>query len=264
MTVELDVRDGVATITLNDPARRNALDVQAARELVAHCERIEADLTIGAAVVRGAGGAFCSGATRDLLSRAGEDPAEPSRYESVGAVYDAFVRVGTLPVPTIAAVQGAAVGAGVNLMLATDLRIVAKDARILAGFARIGIHPGGGHFALLGRLGSREAAAAIGLFGEEVSGEQAQALRLAWSALPAEEVDAAAHALAARIAVDPSLTRRSVASFRGEIGPPAVPWAVAVDLERAPQMWSLSRRHHQATAPQSESSNETRETDNGK
>ena len=67
-------------------------------------------------------------------------------------------RVGELAPPTIAAIRGGAVGAGLNLALATDLRVVAEDAALLSGFIPIGLHPGGGHTALLGRLGSREAA----------------------------------------------------------------------------------------------------------
>lgn len=83
-------------------------------------------------------------------------------------VYGSFARVGELEVPTVAAVRGAAVGAGTNLFMAADLRIVADDARLLAGFLRIGIHPGGGFFTLAGRLAGREAAAALGLFSQAI------------------------------------------------------------------------------------------------
>jgi enoyl-CoA hydratase len=241
--VELDVESHVATITLNDPERRNALDVESARRVLEICDEIERNPDVGAAIVRGAGGTFCSGAVRDLLKRAGEDPAEPERFDSVGAVYDAFVRIGELPVPTVAAVRGAAVGAGVNLLLATDLRIVAADARIIGGFLRIGIHPGGGHFTLLGRLAGRETATAIGLFGEEISGARAQELHLAWEAVADDEVESRAFELAARVAADPQLARTTVASLRNQLGPPSVSWPAAVAMERAAQMWSLRRRH---------------------
>jgi enoyl-CoA hydratase len=240
--VELDVASHVATITLNDPERKNALDVASARRVLEICDAIERDADVGAVVVRGAGGTFCSGAVRDLLKRAGEDPAEPERFDSVGAVYDAFVRIGELPVPTVAAVRGAAVGAGVNLLLATDIRIVATNARIIGGFLRIGIHPGGGHFALLGRLAGREAATAIGLFGEEISGARAQELSIAWEAVADENVEQRAFELAARVAADPRLARETVGSLRNELGPPAVSWPAAVAMERAAQMWSLRRK----------------------
>jgi enoyl-CoA hydratase len=242
MTVELAIEEGVATITLDAPRTRNALNPDLCRRLLDLCEQIDADRQIGAAVVRGANGHFCSGAERDILARNGEDPAEAERYAEIGAVYDAFVRVGKLRVPTIAAAQGSAVGAGVNLLLATDLRIVASNLRIIAGFMRIGLHPGGGHFTLLGRLLSAEAAAAVGLFGEEISGARAAELGMAWQAVEASEVDKRAFDLARTAAADPELARRVVLSMRRELGPPGTPWDVAVDLERSPQMWSLRRR----------------------
>ena len=106
----------------------------------------------------------------------------------------------------------------------------------------IGIHPGGGHFALLGRLAGREAAAAIGLFGEEISGAQACELHLAWDAVADDEAERLALELAERVARDPELARHAVASLRGELGPPAVSLAAAVAMERSVQMWSLRRR----------------------
>lgn len=240
--INVAVDEGVATITLDSPGTRNALNPATSRELIAACDDVDADTSIGAVVVTGANGTFCSGAERDVLARAGEDPAEPERYGELGAVYDAFVRVGTLRPPTIAAVCGAAVGAGVNLLLATDLRIVAGDARIIAGFLRIGVHPGGGHFTLLGRLAGREAAAAISVFGTEVSGARAAELGLAWEALPAGDVLARAQELAKGPAKDPELARRAVASLRHELDAPGLSWPVAVEMERGTQMWSLRRR----------------------
>lgn len=240
--ISVDIEQHVATITLDAAATRNALNPTSSRELVAACEDIDRDPDVGAVVVRGANGTFCSGAERGVLERAGEDPAEPERFDELGAIYQAFVRVGNLSVPTVAAVQGAAVGAGVNLLLATDLRIVATDARIIAGFMLIGIHPGGGHFTLLGRLAGREAATAIGLFGEEVSGSRAAELGLAWAAVDAADVDTRATELARRVARDPELARRAVGSLRGELGPPSTSWPSAVEMERGVQMWSLRRR----------------------
>jgi enoyl-CoA hydratase len=242
-TIDVDIADGIATITVTDERTRNALNPTSSRRLAQACDEVDANPDVGAVIVRGGGGTFCSGAERDVLAKAGEDPADPDRFTQLGAVYDAFVRVGSMSVPTIAAVQGAAVGAGVNLLLATDLRIVATDARILGGFARIGLHPGGGHFTLLGRLVSREAAAAIGLFGAEISGARAAELGLAWEAVDKSEVDARARELAATAARDPELTRRVLGSLRHELDPPGISWPAALELERGSQMWSLRRRH---------------------
>jgi enoyl-CoA hydratase len=241
--VSLSIDGNVATITIDAEKTRNALSPESSRELVELCDRIDADTDIGAAVVCGANGTFCSGAERGVLARAGQDPAADENVRDIGAVYGAFVRVGNLGVPTVAAVRGAAVGAGVNLLLATDLRIIAEDARIITGFARIGLHPGGGHFTLLGRIAGWEAAAALGVFAEEIDGTRAAELGIAWSAVPDSQVEPTAYELAARAAKDPVLARRIVWSFRREMGPPAIPWESAVELERASQMWSLRRRN---------------------
>jgi enoyl-CoA hydratase len=234
--------DGVATITLDAPDRRNALTVTMAEELVAACEQLDAEASVGAVVVCGAGGFFCAGGDRGTLAAAGRDPAAPETYAGIGAVYRSFARVGELQPPTIAAVRGGAVGAGLNLMLATDLRIVASDARIVSGFLPIGLHPGGGHGALLGRSGVREAAAALALFGERIDGTRAAELGLAWAAVEDDDVEPTAHELAARAGADPELARRTAASLRTVLGPPALPWGAALELERASQMWSMRRK----------------------
>jgi enoyl-CoA hydratase len=240
--VELEIDEGVALVTLNAPARRNALTAEMAAQLIHCAETIDADPSIGAAIVTGAEGQFCAGGERATLARVGEDPAEASRYADLGVVYEAFMRFGRCKVPTIAAVNGAAVGAGVNLLLATDLRIVGESARIIAGFLSIGLHPGGGHYVLMGRVAGREAAAAAGLFGETISGPQAEALGLAWRCVPDDQVLDTARELALRAAADPELSRLSVESMRLELGPPGVSWEAAMQAERAKQMWSLRRR----------------------
>ena len=232
---------GVATIILNAPERCNALGPSMVRELLSACDEVDRDETIGAVVMRAAGDCFCAGAHRALLAEVRRDPARTEAFRDLGLIYRAFVRVGELLPPVVAAVRGIAIGAGVNLMFAADLRIVAETARIVPGFSRIGIHPGGGHFALLGRTGSREAVAAIGVFGEAIDGRRAAELGLAWEAVPEAEVERRAHEIAARTALDPELARATVRSMRLELGPPAVPWASALEAERAWQMWSLRR-----------------------
>jgi enoyl-CoA hydratase len=234
--------DGVAVITLNAPERRNALTVAMADDLVRACDEIDADASVGAVVVRGEGQYFCAGGDRATLGAAGSDPAAPEVYEGMGAIYRSFARVGELAPPTIAAVRGGAVGAGLNLVLATDLRIVAREARLASGFLPIGLHPGGGHGALLGRTGSRETAAAMGLFGQAVDGTRAVELGLAWEAVADGDVDARAVELASGAAADPELARRTAASLRTVLGPPALPWPAALELERASQMWSMRRK----------------------
>lgn len=239
--IEYAVENGVALITLNAPDRRNALSVEMSRELADAARTAEADTAVGAVVVTG-GKHFCAGAVRSVLADTGKDPVGDAAYRNLESVYAAFTTVGSIGLPTVAAVRGAAVGAGLNLAMATDIRIVSRTARLLPGFAQIGIHPGGGHFTLLNRAGGREASAAMGLFGQEISGERAVQLGMAWSAHDEAEVLAAALDFASGVAADPDLARRMVASFRRETAPGGLPWDVAVEVERAPQLWSLRRK----------------------
>jgi enoyl-CoA hydratase len=127
------------------------------------------------------------------------------------------------------------------MLLAADLRVVARDARLICGFLKRGIHPGGGHFVLLSRLVGREAAAAMALFGEELDGARAVALGLAWETVDDAAVEDRARELAARVAADPALARVAAANFRKETGPPHVSWEIATQFERPAQMWSMRR-----------------------
>ncbi len=240
--IGLVVRDGVAVISLLAPQRRNALTVAMANELVDAAAAVDADGSVGAAVIRGEGGHFCAGAHRDALGAAGADPAEPGRYRDMSALYESFYRVGRLGVPVVAAVRGSAVGAGVNLMLAADVRIVATGARIMAGFGAIGLHPGGGHLLLAATALGRQGAAAFSLFNQALTGAQAAERGLAWEAVEDDAVDARALSLAADAGADPELSRRTLASFRREVGPSPTEWELAMEAERASQMWSLRRR----------------------
>lgn len=242
-SVTLERRGAVALVTVSNPAIKNALTMDMARQLAAACEEIDTDPTIGCVVIRGDAGTFCSGADIDSWRDSyGVDALSDQAYEETDLMYGSFVRVGKLSVPTIAAVRGGAVGAGLNLALATDLRVMAEDARILAGFLRAGIHPGGGFFTILSRIAGREAAAALGLFSEEMSGVRARELGLAWSAVPDSEVENTALALAERLAGDPLLARRVTRSFRLETAEQALSWEVALELERGVQLWTQNRR----------------------
>lgn len=83
-----------------------------------------------------------------MLGSAMDEPTSEESYNALDRIYRAFTRLGEMNVPTIAAVRGSAVGAGVNMLMAAEVRIVADNARIISGFLKIGLHPGGGHFQL--------------------------------------------------------------------------------------------------------------------
>ncbi|MDQ1467693.1 MAG: hypothetical protein QOH10_2108, partial [Actinomycetota bacterium] len=152
------------------------------------------------------------------------------------------------PLPTIAAVDGAAVGAGFNLALACDLRLVGPTARFDSRFLRIGLHPGGGHLWMLERSVGPQAAAACVLFGETIDAARALELGLAWSGHPVGELLDAAIALGSRAAAAPKpLVGRTKTSLR------RAPWeadfeaAVATELEA--QTWSLAEGYFSRPRP---------------
>jgi enoyl-CoA hydratase len=196
---------------------------------------------VSALVLRGANGAFCSGAARSLLAAAKDNPTDSEVLDSLGKVYQCFVAVGTVDVPVIACMRGPAVGAGVNLALAADVRIVSTETKLLSGFLRIGLHPGGGHFMLLDKIAGPQTAVAMTFLGEDATGQRLVDLGLAWEALPDEQVDARGLELAKRCA-DPELARVGMQTFRAQSASRSLPWHSALRAEQAAQMWSMGRR----------------------
>jgi enoyl-CoA hydratase len=209
-----------------------------ARELKAAIERLCADDTVGCLLVRGEGSSFCAGADRELL-RTATDPANGAARRDLEDIYQSFIALGTTAVPSIAAVQGWAVGAGLNLALAADVRIATRDSQMLAGFGRLQIHPGGGHLHLLQRLGGTGLAAAMAIFDQPVSGERAAGLGLVWRAVGDDELLDEALALAAGPARAPELARLTTASLRTTSRPDQ--WQAAIDRERVAQLNSLAQ-----------------------
>src|SRR3954469_1366493 len=210
-------------------------------ELMGVFDEVDGRSDVGALVVKAVGRSFCAGGDIKTLTDAGRDPADSSNYDGMSAIYDSFYRLGQMQVPTIAAVRGSAVGAGMNMLLAADLRIIAKDARLICGFLKRGLHPGGGHFVILSRLIGREAAAAMAMFGAEINGDRARELGLAWESVGEDAVEGRALELAQRVAADPDLARVAVQNFRKEVVNGAVSWDVTMQYERPAQMWSMRR-----------------------
>ena len=169
--------DGITVLTLNNPTRRNALDPPLARALIAAVSNLRSDPTVRCVVLTGAGTAFCSGADLGALR---EQPKKDAMagHDLLRGFYDVFLGFRELPMPVIAAVNGAAVGAGLNLALSCDIRVAARSARFAASFVHLGIHPGGGTTYLLTRLVGPGVAAEMLMSGLPVDADGALAARL--------------------------------------------------------------------------------------
>lgn len=203
-TVLVDRRGGVAVLTLNDPDRRNALTLPMSARLAELVGECEADPGVSAIVVTGAPPAFCAGADLSVLGE--------SREEGLRGIYAGFLAVARCSLPTIAAVGGAAVGAGLNLALAADVRLAGPRARFDARFLQLGIHPGGGMTWMLQRVVGPQAATAMTLFKQVPDAAEAERIGLALRAVEGDHdavVDAAV-ALAEPAAAGPRDLVRSI------------------------------------------------------
>ncbi|HVF75559.1 MAG TPA: enoyl-CoA hydratase [Acidimicrobiales bacterium] len=234
--VTLDVVDGVATVTLRDAERRNALTLPMVAELVDIFDAIEADDAVGAVVVTGEPPAFCAGADLSHLSGSSAGSTE----DSLRAIYEGFLRVGRSPLPTLAAVNGAAVGAGMNLALVCDVRLAAAGARFDTRFLKLGLHPGGGHTWMLRRVAGPQATAALVLFGEVVDGAEAERIGLVHRCVADDELLFTAHAMAARAAAAPRELVRRVKATVADMAA-VTDHQDAVDRELVDQVWSMAQ-----------------------
>ena len=224
-----DIADGVATITLDNPEERNTLTAPMVDEIVAAMDAIEADESVGAVVVTGTSPAFCAGANLGNLAEA--------TGGSLGNVYEGFLRIARSPLPTIAAVNGAAVGAGMNLALGCDVRIAARRAKFDTRFLQLGIHPGGGHTWMLRRIVGPQVAMAAVLFGEVLDGAEAERIGLAYRCVDDDALLDVSHEMAARAASAPrelAITTKATIGAMADIADH--PAAVARELD--PQLWS--------------------------
>jgi enoyl-CoA hydratase len=237
LPLHVEQRDRVAVLTLDEPERRNAMTPELVAEIVAGVDRLEEDEGVGAVVVTGAPPAFCSGA--DVGALGALSGGEQDR-DTLPSIYEGFLRFLRCTLPTVAAVNGPAVGAGLNLALACDIRVASRAARFDCRFARIGLHPGGGHTRLLTDAVGPQSAAAMVLAGESPDGERAAEIGLAWKCVDDADLLSEATHLAGRAADVPrELARRVKASLRETPRLASFDDAVALELER--QRWSFEQ-----------------------
>ena len=194
MTLIQTTRHGTtALLQLDDPKRRNILSPALCRELSAAVAEANDDSRVKAIVITGGPPAFCAGADLDDLQSAAAGDTD-----ALHAVYQSFTDVANSALPTIAAVNGAAIGAGMNLALACDLRVASEDASFDTRFLKIGLHPGGGHGWMLLRAVGWAQATRLLLLGQAVRAPEALAIGLVQQVEKAERLVDAALELASR------------------------------------------------------------------
>ena len=211
------IRDGdIATLLFNDPDRRNAMTRamgEAFRDRVAD---LASDPSLRAVVISGSGRAFSAGGDLDMLDQqAISGAAAPGRAwrgirDEMSSFYRLFLAVRDLHCPTIAAIQGAAVGAGLCVALGCDIRYVASEAQLGLNFAKLGVHPGMAATWTLPRLVGSALAAELLFTGRLIDGAEALRIGLASRALPAAEVLAEAQQTAREIAANAPIAVRAI------------------------------------------------------
>ena len=225
-------RDGfIATVMIDKPPI-NAVSVDLMRNLADALEMLDKDGATRAVVLATAGKVFCSGA--DLSNRTSEGPI-PER--SINPLYDQAVRLFSTELPIIAAVQGAAIGAGLGLSLIADFRVAAPEARFAANFTKLGFHPGFGLTYTLPRLIGRQNAAMMFLSGERYDASEALEMGLVDDLVDLPRLLGRAQTMAATIAENAPLAVRSTRkTLRGDL-PAAV--RAATDHEFSEQQWLM-------------------------
>jgi 2-(1,2-epoxy-1,2-dihydrophenyl)acetyl-CoA isomerase len=203
-TVRLEVADGVATLTLARADRLNSFTVQMHGEVHDALARVRADKAVRCLVLTGAGRGFCAG--QDLNDRAVAPGAAPVDLgESIERYYKPLVlTLRALEMPTIAAVNGVAAGAGANIALACDLVFAARSASFIQSFSKIGLVPDCGGTWWLPRLVGPARAMGLALTGEKIRAEQAEQWGLIWKCVDDEALMPTVSALAKQLAAGPT------------------------------------------------------------
>ena len=210
--VVFEQQGGIVTLTLNAPGERNALSSQAQWDAVVQaCEQVQRDQSVKVVILTGAGSAFCAGGNvKDFRDKrglaAGGGMAVRENYRNgIQRIPLAFYR---LDVPTIAAVNGPAIGAGCDLACMADIRIASDKASFAESFVKLGLIPGDGGAWLLQRVVGYAKAAEMSFTGDLLDAQQALAIGLVSKVVPAASLLDEARALAERMAANPGQALR--------------------------------------------------------
>jgi len=219
--IRVSREDGIVTLTFNRPETRNSMTPAMGDEVVRAVEEIRADATARVVVLTGSGKAFSSGGDLGMLARDAGVTTGPSDAPSMAGsprdFYTRYLAVHRLPMPTIAAINGHAIGAGLCIALACDLRIAVADAKMGMTFAKLGIHPGMGGTYFLPRLVGTARASELFFTGRIFDAAEAERMGIISRVVPREQFEANVQTLAREIAAAaPIVTRMAKkAIYRG-------------------------------------------------
>ena len=233
--VLFEIRDNAALITLNNPEKRNMLTLDVCAQIVDSVKKAEENPEVKALIVTGSGKAFCAGGQlSDLVP-------DQQQLESI---YSGFLSIANCRLPTIAAVNGPAVGAGFNMAVGCDVRIVTEAARFEPRFFGLGLHPGGGNTWMLRQLVNWNTAAGMLLFSQSLSGVEAVEKGLAWKVVDADQLLKAAFEFTANIRdVPKELLLRTKETLRKAGGTNS--HKEMLEVETAAQVWSINQAYAQ-------------------
>jgi enoyl-CoA hydratase len=207
-------RDGpVTTVVLNRPDLRNAMSVEMTEAFTAAVEAVREDPSVRAVIVTGAGTAFCSGGDLSWI-KPGPDASVPEMRRKMRSFYPRFLAVRSLDVPVIAAINGPAVGAGLCLAMACDIRIAADGATLSAPFTKLGMHPGMAATYLLTRLVGTARASELLFTSRAIDATEAERIGLVNKVVAGDalmdEATSIARAIAANAPIPMGMVKRAV------------------------------------------------------
>ena len=240
-TLLVERSGAIATITLNRPEARNAIDLVMRRELAAALDEVEADEAARVLILTGAGGHFCAGG--DVKSMRAKRSTAAEGRARVELLNRMVLRLVDFPRPTLALVDGFAVGAGTNLALCCDLVIASDRARFGELFNKIGLVPDGGGTWLLPRLVGMARAKELIYTGDVFDAAEAARLGLVNRVVPVADLERETRALAERIAAGPPGAQRLAKHMLNRAA--TTDLAAALDLEAYSQGLSTASDDHQ-------------------
>ncbi len=208
--------DGIATLTLNDEANLNAMSDEMAKEFAEAVRSLKAHRNLRAVILTGAGKAFSAGGHLSMLEAKRTKTAEANRLGML-AFYNSFLCVRELNVPLIAAINGAAVGAGLCVACACDFRVASDATKLGFTFLKLGLHPGMGATYFVPRIVGTALATELLVTGRVISAEEALRIGIVSRVCKAVDVVKEAHAIAAEILTcGPHATGQLLETMRGE------------------------------------------------